>query len=135
MDAVSIADLADIVGGTVTGWTPQADLVRHVTIHSKHIMQGSLFFALPGARTDGHKFARDALANGAVGVVLAEGQGQGDDFGGPVIGVPDPLKALQQLAKWWRSQISATVVAVVGSSGKTVTKDALVQIRVFARDF
>ena len=128
MDAVSIADLADIVGGTVTGWTPQADLVRHVTIHSKHIMQGSLFFALPGARTDGHKFARDALANGAVGVVLAEGQGQGDDFGGPVIAVPDPLEALQQLAQWWRAQLPATVVAVVGSSGKTVTKDALVQI-------
>ena len=85
MDAVSIADLADIVGGRVTGWTPQADLIRHVTIHSQHIMQGSVFFALPGARTDGQKFARDALANGAVGVVLAESQGQGHDYGGPVI--------------------------------------------------
>jgi Alr-MurF fusion protein len=126
LDAVSIADLAGIVGGKVTGWTPQADLVRHVTIHSKHIMQGSVFFALPGARTDGHRFARDALANGAVGVVLAEGQG--DDFGGPVIGVRDPLEALQQLAQWWRAQLRAAVVAVVGSSGKTVTKDALVQI-------
>ena len=40
----------------------------------------------------------------------------------------NPLEALQRLAKWWRSQLSATVVAVVGSSGKTVTKDALVQI-------
>ena len=128
MDAVSIADLADIVGGRVTGWTPQADLFRHVTIHSQHIMQGSVFFALPGARTDGHKFARDALANGAVGVVLAEDQGQAHDYGGPVVLVPDPLEALQGLAKWWRSQLSATVVAVVGSSGKTVTKDALVQI-------
>jgi len=38
LDAVSIADLADIVGGRVTGWTPQADLVRYVTIYSKHIM-------------------------------------------------------------------------------------------------
>ncbi len=128
MDAVSIADLADILGGSVTGWTPQADLVRHVTIHSKHIMQGSVFFALPGTRTDGHKFVGDALANGAVGVVLPENQGQAHDYGGPVIQVPDPLEALQELAKWWRNQLSATVVAVVGSSGKTVTKDALVQI-------
>ncbi len=128
MDAVSITDLAGIVGGRVTGWTPQADLVRHVTIHSKHIMQGSVFFALPGARADGHQFARDALANGAVGVVLAENQGRGQDYGGPVIVVPDPLEALQQLAQWWRAQLPATVVAVVGSSGKTVTKDALVQI-------
>jgi Alr-MurF fusion protein len=128
VDAVSIADLADIVGGGLTGWTPQADLVRHVTIHSQHIMQGSVFFALPGARTEGHKFAHDALANGAVGVVLAEDQSQAHDYGGPVIQVPDPLESLQRLAKWWRSQLSATVVAVVGSSGKTVTKDALVQI-------
>jgi Alr-MurF fusion protein len=128
VDAVSIADLADIVGGRLTGWTPQADLVRHVTIHSQHIMQGSVFFALPGGRTDGHKFAHDALANGAVGVVLAEDQSQAHDYGGPVVQVPDPLESLQRLAKWWRSQLSATVVAVVGSSGKTVTKDALVQI-------
>ena len=128
MDAVSIADLADIVGGRVTGWTPQAELVRHVTAHSQHIMQGSVFFALPGTRTDGHEFAREALTNGAVGVVLAESQGQAHDYGGPVVQVRNPLEALQRLAKWWRSQLSATVVAVVGSSGKTVTKDALVQI-------
>jgi len=128
VEAISIADLANIVGGRLTGWTPQGDPVRHVTIHSRHIMQGSVFFALPGTRTDGHRFAQDALANGAVGVVLAETQRQGHDYGGPVIGVPDPLEALQQLAKWWRAQLPATVVAVVGSSGKTVTKDALVQI-------
>jgi alanine racemase len=128
VDAVSIADLADIVGGRVTGWTPQADLVRHVTVHSQHIMQGSVFFALPGTRTDGHEFAREALANGAVGMVLAENQGQAHDYAGPVVQVRNPLEALQRLAKWWRSQLSATVVAVVGSSGKTVTKDALVQI-------
>jgi Alr-MurF fusion protein len=128
VDAVSIADLADIVGGRVTGWTPQAELVRHVTAHSQHIMQGSVFFALPGTRTDGHEFAREALTNGAVGVVLAENQGQAHDYGGPVVQVRNPLEALQRLAKWWRSQLSATVVAVVGSSGKTVTKDALVQI-------
>ena len=128
MDAVSIADLADIVGGRVTGWTPQAELVRHVTAHSQHIMQGSVFFALPGTRTDGHEFAREALTNGAVGVVLAENQGPAHDYGGPVVQVRNPLEALQRLARWWRSQLSATVVAVVGSSGKTVTKDALVQI-------
>ena len=128
MDAVSIADLADIVGGRVTGWTPQAELVRHVTAHSQHIMQGSVFFALPGTRTDGHEFAREALTNGAVGVVLADNQGQARDYGGPVVQVRNPLEALQRLARWWRSQLSATVVAVVGSSGKTVTKDALVQI-------
>ena len=128
MDAVGIADLAVVVGGRVTGWTPQADLVRHVTIHSKHIMRGSLFVALPGTRTDGYEFAREALANGAVGAVLAERQSQDKEYDGPVVLVPDPLEALQRLAQWWRSQLPATVVAVVGSSGKTVTKDALVQI-------
>ena len=77
MDAVSIADLAGIVGGRVTGSTPQADVIRHVTIHSQHIMQGSVFFALPGARTDGHRFARDALANGALTNATAQDVRQG----------------------------------------------------------
>src|ERR1019366_5506959 len=43
----------------------------------------------------------------------------------PVIAVDDPLHSLQLLAAWWRESLSARFIAVVGSNGKTVTKDCL----------
>jgi alanine racemase len=90
-------------------------------------MQGSIFFALKGTQADGHEFVAKALANGAVAAVVERGRiAQPEE--GAIIEVDNPLEALQRLAKWWRSELSATVVAVVGGTGKTVTKDALVHI-------
>ncbi len=91
-------------------------------------MQGSVFFALKGLQADGHDFVDQALRNAAVAAVVARGRAAACAEAAPVIEVDDPLTALQQLARWWRSQLTATVVAVIGSSGKTVTKDALVHI-------
>lgn len=122
-----MSTLADIVGGHLTDANLRNEPVRHVTIHSEYIMQGSVFFALQGAQVDGHDFVHQALNNGAVGAVVARGRAT-YDLEAPIIQVDEPLEALQQLARWWRSQLAATVVAVVGSSGKTVTKDALVHI-------
>jgi alanine racemase/UDP-N-acetylmuramoyl-tripeptide--D-alanyl-D-alanine ligase len=118
--------LADIVGGRLAGDSPQRELVQHVTINSEHIRRGSIFFALPGAHADGHDFVSHAISNGALAAVVGCGRGGGE--ANPVIEVEDPLVALQELAKWWRSRLRATVVAIVGSSGKTVTKDALVHL-------
>ena len=127
MLAVDMNALAGIVGGHLADGDLRGDVVRHVTIHSEHIMHGSVFFALRGTQADGHDFVNQALNNGAVGAVVARGRAT-YDWRAPVIEVDEPLEALQELARWWRSQLPATVVAVVGSSGKTVTKDALVHI-------
>lgn len=127
MDAIGLDAVAEIVGGHVVGASLPADAIRHATIHSDHIMQGSVFFALKGTQADGHEFVAKALANGAVAAVVTRGR-IAPPGEGPIIEVDDPLEALQALAKWWRAQLSATVVAVVGGTGKTVTKDALVHI-------
>ncbi len=127
MDAIGLDAMAEIIGGEVAGATLPADAVRHVTIHSDHIMQGSIFFALKGTQADGHEFAAKALANGAVAAVVERGRVARSEEGA-IIEVDNPLEALQGLAKWWRSQLNTTVVAVVGGTGKTVTKDALVHI-------
>ncbi|WP_433213380.1 alanine racemase [Dactylosporangium sp. CS-047395] len=127
MDPVPLAEVASIVGGTVhlRAGKPEERLVGSVAIHSDRLQADSLFFALQGV-TDGHRFVARALANGAIAAVvderrLAEFPGQA------VIGVPDPLAALQEMAVWWRAKLKTTTfVAVVGSNGKTLTKDALV---------
>lgn len=128
MLTIDMNTLERIVGGHRPGRDSGNNLVKNVTIHSAHIMQESVFFALRGMQADGHDFVSQAFRNGAVGAVVARGRAAAYDQAAPVIEVDDPLVALQQLARWWRSQLPATVVAVIGSSGKTVTKDALVHI-------
>src|SRR5205807_10668736 len=43
----------------------------------------------------------------------------------PLIVAPDPLRALQRLAKWNRHEFIGRVLAITGSNGKTIVKDAL----------
>ncbi|MEV6930683.1 alanine racemase [Dactylosporangium sp. NPDC051485] len=126
MDPVSVAEVASIVGGAVHFPREERE-VGSVAIHSDRLQADSLFFALQGA-TDGHRFVARALANGAIAaVVAADRLDELPHDAGPLIAVADPLAALQEMAVWWRRQLTATTfVAVVGSNGKTLTKDALV---------
>ncbi|WP_426509684.1 alanine racemase [Dactylosporangium sp. McL0621] len=125
MDPVSVAEVASIVGGTVR--FPEGEReVGSVAIHSDRLQADSLFFALQGV-TDGHRFVARALANGAIAAVVDQARLGDLDGQGPLIAVADPLAALQAMAVWWRRKLtSTTFVAVVGSNGKTLTKDALV---------
>lgn len=132
MDGIDVDRFARLVGGTLAGRRPPSGAtVEHVSVHSERIPVNAAFFALRGQRADGHQFVDEALANGAVVAVVAAGRppAAGD---GPVLVVADPLRALQRLAAWWRSQMAARVVAVVGSNGKTITKDALVHFAGFS---
>lgn len=98
-----------------------AGFVR-VVVDSREASPGSLFVALPGTRTDGHRFIDEAIARGAGGVLAATGPAKRTAWN---IQVADPLAALQRLAAWHRSRSRVQVVAVTGSVGKTSTKDAV----------
>ncbi|MDT3438517.1 alanine racemase [Pseudofrankia sp. BMG5.37] len=126
MDRIPLGMLVSIVEGELLAAGDDDDLsINSVAIHSERLQSDSVFFALRG-RLDGHQFVSRALAGGAVAAVVSAGFHLPDPVSGPLIVVPDPLAALQRLAAWWRSRLAATVVAVIGSNGKTVTKDALV---------
>ncbi len=98
-----------------------------VTIDSRDVRPGDLFVGLRGSRTDGGRFAGAALAAGAWGVLVSP------DFvwdarcapPGVVIAGSEPLAALQSLARQWRRELGADVIAITGSTGKTSTKDLL----------
>ena len=126
MDAIPLQRLAAVIGGEIPDGEIASSLARHVTVHSDHVRADSVFFALRGTRADGHQFVRQALTNGAIAAVVskkwADGLVAGTDR---LIVVDDPLEALHDLARWWRSNLQSTVFAVVGSNGKTITKDAL----------
>jgi UDP-N-acetylmuramoyl-tripeptide--D-alanyl-D-alanine ligase len=97
---------------------------ERVVIDSREAQPGDLFVGLPGERDDGGRFANQALEAGAWGVLV------GPHFahratGGAVLEASEPLAALQRLARSWRRELGAKVVAITGSTGKTSTKDIL----------
>jgi UDP-N-acetylmuramoyl-tripeptide--D-alanyl-D-alanine ligase len=104
------------------------------TIDSGSSGPGDLFFGLRGANRDGGEFAPAAIAAGVWGVVVRDElrQSFGPDSGPKdcrsgagawVFAVPDPLTALQALARASRRALGARVVGVTGSVGKTSVKD------------
>jgi UDP-N-acetylmuramoyl-tripeptide--D-alanyl-D-alanine ligase len=104
---------------------------ERVVIDSREAAPGALFVGLPGGRVDGGRFAAQALAAGAWGVLVSPdhaGAALDAESGGVVIAHPDPLAGLQALASSWLDELraqGARVVAITGSTGKTSTKDIL----------
>src|SRR6185295_18165016 len=97
-----------------------------VVIDNREVEPGDLFVGLVGEHVDGGRFAAQALAGGAWGVLVApEHAGAAADGSGAVIVADDPLAALQRLATAWRRALGCPVVGITGSVGKTSTKDIL----------
>lgn len=93
-----------------------------VAVDSRLIKPQELFFALPGARADGHAFIKEAAEKGAIGAIVSKSY-NGPDYGLPLMKAENPLVSLQTLAKTILAQRNQKIVAVTGSIGKTTTKD------------
>ncbi|OLN21827.1 UDP-N-acetylmuramoyl-tripeptide--D-alanyl-D-alanine ligase [Domibacillus antri] len=108
------------VENDVTNWHQR--MIEGVTIDSREVKGGRLFIPLAGENTDGHKYVRQAIENGA-GAALWQKDVPGlpDDL--PVLVVENTLLALQQLSKAYRDSLSVKVVGITGSNGKTTVKD------------
>ncbi len=109
--------------------TPNSGVVdRHVSfngvsVDTRTINKGELFFALRGPSYDGHKFITEAIRKGA-GAAVAEHKYR-DENAGLLIHVSDAITAMGDLAKYYREKMPARIVAVTGSNGKTSTKDMI----------
>lgn len=123
--------VAEAAGGRLVAGDPDAPGPRRAVIDSRAVGEGDLFVGLRGEHVDGGEFAQRALEAGAWGVLVRDelpglGAGSWELGRGPaVIAVPDPLLALQRLAREWRRALGAKVVGITGSTGKTSTKDIL----------
>lgn len=123
-----LSEVVDAVGGKVAEGLPALS-VRGVSTDSRTVGAGELFCALRGPKFDGHAFVAEAVRRGAVGALVAAERAAEvrralaeAGLTGVLIEVRDPLEALGRLAAYHRQQLSADVIAVVGSNGKTTTK-------------
>ncbi|QKW05995.1 UDP-N-acetylmuramoyl-tripeptide--D-alanyl-D-alanine ligase [Streptomyces sp. NA04227] len=123
MIALSLAEIAKAVGGqTYDIPDPSVEVTGSVVKDSREVRPGSLFAAFAGARVDGHDYAAEVVAKGAVAVLATR------PVGVPAIVVEDVQTALGALARTVVRRLGATLVAVTGSAGKTSTKDLIAQV-------
>ena len=129
--------------GAVPGAPPETAALQAratgVSIDSRTVARGEIFFAVRGERHDAHKFVPGALAGGALAAVVASTRR--DEFDralySRLLCVDDPLAALQRLAREWRMEWGRgaagkswprRLAGITGSVGKTTTKEILAAI-------
>src|SRR2546421_5659009 len=93
--------------------------VRELAYDARAVGPGALFFCVPGAVADGHDFAPEAVARGAVALVVERPL----DVSVPQIVVEDARKAMAVAADefFGRPTDELQVAAVTGTNGKTTT--------------
>ncbi|SJZ35492.1 UDP-N-acetylmuramoyl-tripeptide--D-alanyl-D-alanine ligase [Selenihalanaerobacter shriftii] len=129
MEPIKVKEFISEIDGELINGSLETK-IDEVSIDSRTIDKGALFFAIKGERFDGHNFINDALAAGAIGVVIEinEISEYSIDSNILVIKVEDTSKALQDLAKYYRSLFDIPVIGVTGSTGKTTTKDLIASV-------
>jgi UDP-N-acetylmuramoyl-tripeptide--D-alanyl-D-alanine ligase len=124
--AVTVDEIATVLGAQLAGTGDPTAVVSALTADSRAVAAGALFVALPGEHADGHDYVAAAATAGAVASLTRH----------PVRGllclvVVDPLVALGRLSRYLVDRASAAglqVVGITGSVGKTSTKDLLAQV-------
>jgi len=93
-----------------------------VCTDTRSLDENQLFFALKGPSFNGDDFALKAIKNGALYAIVSEHCKEKND---KIIPVSDPLKTLQDLAKFHRDRLEIPVIGLTGSNGKTTTKELI----------
>ncbi len=99
-----------------------------VFIDSRLCGEGSVFVAIKGERSDGHDYIKDVFAKGALCVICEHLPDTGKTVYGPCIVVGSSTEALKKLAAYYRSTLDIRIVGIVGSMGKTSTKEMVASV-------
>jgi UDP-N-acetylmuramoyl-tripeptide--D-alanyl-D-alanine ligase len=104
-------------------------------VDSRRVEPGNAFFALPGERTDGHRFLEAAVAAGAAALVVSEPLDAdrlqalaGERASLSVVHVADPAAALRAVASAYRARFDPLVIGITGSLAKTSTKELVAEV-------
>ncbi len=127
MEKITLNELVQSMNGSLLK-EGSKHIYDAVSIDSRSLEPGSIFFAIRGENMDGHDYVASAVATGAAAVVIHR-----EDMGvraadAAVIKVDDTTQALLDFAGYYRSLFHIPIVAVTGSSGKTTTKDIVASV-------
>jgi MurE/MurF fusion protein len=122
--AVQLQDLLRALPAEIWEGVPPSDplTVGGLSLDSRSVSPGDLFFALPGLREDGSRFVAEAWARGAVAVVV-EGGAAAPDGPGPLLRARRAREALALAACLFHGEPSRALrlIGITGTDGKTST--------------
>ena len=95
--------------------------IGNVQMNSRKIEKDDIFFAL----NSGKNYIPQVLEKGASLVICDDKKWEGHE---KVVVVEDTLKAMQEIAKEYRKSLPVKIIGVVGSNGKTTTKDIVYSV-------
>ncbi len=124
---LKLKDILYATGGTlISGGTDQ---FKGLSIDSRTIKEGELFIPIRGERFDGHDFVEASLKICAGALVSRQWGGLiNSTIVKTIIQVNDTLQALHDIARFVRKGFRGPVIAIVGSNGKTTTKELVSSI-------
>jgi len=125
--SIRVDDLLAVTGGLLLGATRVTSFAS-AAVDSRNVTPGCCFVALHGERTDGHRFAAEAVIGGATVLLVRHAVELPAGADVAVVEVAQPLVALQQLAAWWRTRSSVRVLGITGSTGKTLAKEIVADV-------
>lgn len=116
--------LVGSLAARVSGAMPRGG-VTGISIDTRTLQEGELFFAIKGPNIDGHDYVCAAFEKGAAAAVIDEAHADTLRPLGPLYIVHDVLPALERLGTAARARAPARIAAITGSAGKTSTKEML----------
>ena len=124
MENITIQDILKATGGTLLCGDPSMKIDR-ISTNSMEMGPNTLFVPIIGERVDAHVFIPSALESGGACLTQEHDEASGD---APYIKVPDTLKAMQQIAAYYRNKMSLPIIGVTGSVGKTTTREMIAHV-------
>lgn len=128
---ITVKEILNITNGKIiTG--EEKEICENFCRNSKEVQEGDTYLGIKGENVNGSIFFEEAFEKGAKGAILQDIeitkeqiQKYKNKF---IIIVKDTIKAMQQIAKYKRSQYNIPVIAITGSVGKTSTKDMVASV-------
>ncbi|MDR1839381.1 MAG: UDP-N-acetylmuramoyl-tripeptide--D-alanyl-D-alanine ligase [Treponema sp.] len=129
-DIMGFNELSDSIGARLVSFSQYSGF-SSVAIDSRNVKEGGLFFAMGGAKCDGHSFVGAAFDAGARAAVVESAKVENFDLvntakkaGKDLIVVSSTRKSLQDSARVYLEKFPNLLkIGITGSSGKTTTKE------------
>lgn len=129
MEQLTAGQVEIFTGGFLVSGSRE-DTFSGISIDTRTLHPGDLYFAIRGPKNDGHQFIPSAIDKGAAGAVADYRYDLPPGFPEDriLLRVEDTHQALKEAAAHVRRQWPGTVIGITGSMGKTTTKEFLAQI-------
>ena len=122
MERLRVNEIVEAVNGTLLAGDPNTE-IEYICIDSREAHEGGLFVPIIGEKVDAHKFIAQVFDNGAEAVFMSHGDVVNEEK--VHILVVDTVKAMGELATYYRLKFDMPIVGITGSVGKTSTKEMI----------